>query len=383
MAGPLVPTLKQYTKKRMSTNVHGSPFEQVWLAFWRPGYNQILKPYADTEMTAEICIALDGYSSADAWATDPLSDATVQARNSARADFVDALGQASQLGSTLTSELKGTWGLVVNSVTTALLAARAVAKGDMLRATQLLGFNPPTEYVRKSKRRKLRRGGYRRKIITVERWVMPDGKRVSKDLAGRWLWYSYGVKPLCEDIHNAMDVLVTRSVPAFTFVTGKGSGRTSSSAGDFYQTHWSWHSSVRTTARVSVKNPNLWLANQLGLINPAQFFLEGIKLSFVADWFSNLSQIVQQCTDFVGLNIDKPLTTEKHTLDQRSFHPDYGVSMHVRRIQYRRSLTIPTATLRFAYERVNWQRGLNAISLLIGTLGNNHKRQKGSFNFGE
>lgn len=382
MAGPLMPVLAQYQRWRMSTNVHGAVYEQRYLTFLRSGFNQY-PPYIDTNLTVDVGIALDGYSDAGAWSVDPISDATVQARNSARADFVEQLGTASQLGSTLTSELKKTWGTVVQFVTTGLMAARAVRKGDMLTASGLLGFNPPTEYVRRSKRRKKRNGVWTKKIVTTERWVMPDGRRVLKNAAGRWLWFSYGVKPLCQDIHNAMEVLVSRSIPAFTIVNGKGSGRTSANPGGYYSTRYNWHSSVRCSAQVSVKNPNLWLANQLGLINPAQFFLEGINLSFVADWFSNLSQIVQQCTDFVGLNIDKPMTTEKHTLDVNEFHPDYGVAFHVRRIRYHRFTSIPEAQLRFAYERFNWQRGLNAISLLIGTLGQNHKRAKGSFNFGD
>jgi hypothetical protein len=244
------------------------------------------------------------------------------------------------------------------------LAANAVRRGRLPEAAKILGFHPPVKVVNKSYRRKRRKDGtYSKRTLPVEVWVMPDGKRVVKSLGNKWLWYSYGVKPLCQDIYNGMDVL-TRPTPDMR-ISVSGTAGESQNVGGFYETRYVFKSSVRIAASVRVDNPNLWLANKLGLINPVQMFIEGVRLSFVVDWFSNLSQIVNQMTDFAGLLITRPVTTSKHEVKVFERHPDYNVRMDKERIILKRELFIPEARLRFAYERFNWQRGLNAISLLV------------------
>lgn len=298
-------------------------------------------------------------------------------RNSARARFVDKLGQASQLGSTLTTELRQSWGTVVSGVTTALHAARAVRRGDLVEAAKLLGFSPPV--VRRTiVRSTQRRGRTRYRNITTDYWVMPNGRYVAKGAANKWLWYSYGVKPLAQDIYNAMDVL-TRDPPS-TIVRGNAAGSEALSALHYLA---DLKVSVRVQAHVRVGNPNLWLANQLGLLNPAQWLLEGIPFSFVVDWFSNLSQIVMQMTDFAGLVITKPNTTSKYYIFETSWVLDENnVAYYMKKFSsvFARRQEIPEAKLVFAYERFNWQRGLNAISLLVGFLKDaSHATKRSSF----
>lgn len=367
----------QYTRKRFSVNVHGQPYEQIYKAFLRDGTVQS-PPYDDTGVRTDIGEALDGFSDASSWGVGAdASDAAVQATNMARAIFVSKLGDASSFGATLTAELKSTWGTVVSSVTTALIAARQVSRGDLIAASNTLGFRPPVVRERVTTRRKRRRGGKYSKTYQIrEYWSMPDGRRVLKNLGNRWLWYSYGVKPLVQDIYNGMDVL-TREHPRGTKVSAHGGGNYHYyNPRDWYQNQYTWRSSVRIQAYVSVNNPNLWLANQLGLINPVQMFNEGIRLSFVIDWFSNLSQIINQMTDFVGLDIARPVTSSKHVVNHTAIHPDYGIAFEKRRTLFTRVLAIPNAKLRFAYERFSWQRGANAISLLLGVLGNNSLSKK-------
>lgn len=107
----------------------------------------------------------------------------------------------------------------------------------------------------------------------------------------------------------------------------------------------------------------------MGLINPVQWMNEAIPFSFVVDWFSNLSQIISQMTDFVGLDVLDPCTvcvavgTEERVPLQTTTWP-----YKKEQTQFERTLSIPTAKLVFAYERFEWRRGLNAISLLVGFL---------------
>lgn len=183
--------------------------------------------------------------------------------------------------------------------------------------------------------------------------------------------WSYGVKPLMGDIYRGMDVL-QRPMPVMR-VKGTGSGSWSLRIPDGYGniTRLAVDAKVFCSAKVQVDNPNLWLANQMGLINPVQMINEGIPFSFVADWFSNLSQVIQQWTDFVGLNVNDPCmldvsdgTDEFLALSGNPYISSKGKSCRT----IKRSLTLPTAVLHFAPERFELQRGLNAISLLVGLL---------------
>jgi hypothetical protein len=292
----------------------------------------------------------------------------------ARAKFVNHLGDSSSFGATLTAELKQTWGTVNGGIVQALAAAKAVASGKLGKAAKILGFHPPTEWVSAKTRRvnktALNRDGKRTVVKKpgYHAWRMPDGKMVAQNAAGRWLWYSYGVKPLVSDIYNGMDIL-TRDLP-FHRVTGKGYGSSARNGPrTFYKEKLSAKSSVRISAFVRVANPNLWLANQLGLINPIQWINEAIPFSFVIDWFSNLSQIIMQMTDFIGLEIARPVTTYKHVGEISLTYPEYGqLTCRSQATYFNRTLSVPSAKLRFAYERFQWQRGANAISLLVGFL---------------
>lgn len=372
MVAPITPTTRQYNLRKARLHPYwGTWSTHVYLAYLRTGYNQKFPYNVDTSLYVDIGETLSDFGTAEAWNQSPETGVAADgAANQARARFVGKLGDSSSFGATLTTELRSSWRTVSGGITSCLLAARAVNKLQFDQAAKILGFYPPTEVVMRayaSKKRK--KGRYTKRLYKRVYWKMPDGKRVAKSAGNRWLWYSYGVKPLISDIYNGMDVL-TRPTPS-TKVKGTGSHSWDSGVGgDFYQTHRIFKSSVRCSAHVRVKNSNLWLANQLGLINPVQFFIEGIKLSFVIDWFSNLSQVVMQMTDFVGLEITRPMTTSKHVLDYLQFHPDYSMRMDSRRTILRRVQTLPTAKLTFAYERFQWQRGLNAISLLLGVLKN-------------
>lgn len=296
------------------------------------------------------------------------------ATNAARLRFVGKLGESSQFGSTITAERKATWGTVVSFIVTAARAAKAVSRCRLGEAAEILGFNPPT--VRRPVRVRYKVPGKkaRTRWRSREFWVMPDSRLVAKTVGNYWLWYSYGVKPLVGDIYNGMDIL-QRPMPEAKITA---SGSASSSRTIPPQNYWSFpqryesKTSVRINAVVRVSNPNLWLANQMGLINPVQMINEGIPFSFVVDWFSNLSQVINQMTDFVGLEIAKPISTAKSSVLYTTTINVQGAKIEpvvVERGELARNTSIPQATLRFAYERFQWQRGANAISLLFQFLG--------------
>jgi hypothetical protein len=325
------------------------------------------KPYSvDTPLEVRI------YEESDAWAwtEDTFVSLVQRADNEARNRLVGQLGDVSSFGATATAEARQTSEMITSLLIRAAKAAGQVRKLDLFGAARTLGF-PYTEKV-VTKRRRKRLPGYKgRKTVIVRRLmiVLPDGRMVAKSLAGGWLWYSYGVKPLMEDIYNGMEVL-TRPIPMWQQVVGTGQARDSQKKYfDEGFPWWSIHSfsqeaSTRCKCIVTVNNPNVHLANQLGLLNPVQWINEAIPFSFVVDWFSNLSQVISQLTDFAGLTVDKPITTRRFTGTEGIQHA--SGSSFKKFFVFKRKTEIPTAKLQFAYERFSWQRGLNAISLLIG-----------------
>lgn len=341
-------------------------------------------PYISTAYQCYVEETLRGNKPCNAWSGNEFDVSTrVAATNIARGKFVDELGNSSQLGSTLTAEGRSSYNTVVGGVLTILRAAKATRRGKLVEAASLLGVSPPeVRKVLKTKRKK----GRKTKRITVTRYRLPNGKEVAKSVGNKWLWWSYGVNPLMGDLYNAVDVL-QREAP-WTRVRGSGKHMTTKKVSNaywnnatqsYYNVGYTAVSECKITiaANVRVKNSNLWLANQLGLINPIQMVNEGIMFSFVLDWFSNLSQVISQMTDFVGLEIADPVTSEKSSLTYDEFN--FGdlsdpISNSTRKsTTLMRTLTIPSAKLRLAYERFQWQRGANAISLLVQFLKTNKK----------
>jgi hypothetical protein len=275
--------------------------------------------------------------------------------NKARERFVNSLGDASSFGATITAEGRETYSMVVGGIVRMAQAARHVKRLELQKAANLLGV-PLFERTRKV------RVGKRKTVLRQEmKWPTTNYWK-SKTAANAWLFYSYGVAPLAADIHNGLDVL-TRPLPDKRFRgSAKGSAQAFIPNPPYTADSFTGQYSVQISANVRVVNPNLWLANQLGLVNPAQWINEAVPFSFVLDWVSNWSQVISQMTDFSGLEVTRPITTTvyKHTDANRLGSKSIDL--------FSRSLDIPEAKLQFAYERFGWQRGLNAISLLVGFL---------------
>lgn len=376
---------KSYTKVRsVDGYVYSSGYWYLMrvLEIVRTGFRQ-KKPYnLDTPYTFDEYRLVSGLTGANAWNWTPFGASTWQiALNKARADLVGKLGEASQFGSTTTTELRATWGTVVTILTRMALAAKQVSRLEFLAAATTLGL-PYKETVHRVRRRKSefvsRRNGYGkyrvRRNVYYEYSTMSwgTGREYAKTLASGWLMWSYGVSPLMGDVQRGMRAL-TEELPS-TRITAKGNA-TSQSRDSNPSRLMLYDSTTRVKTRVNVRveNPNLWLANQMGLINPVQWVNEGIPFSFVVDWFSNLSQIIMQMTDFAGLELIRPNTIVRGEIKETlspfvgPYPPDAYVKTWVR---LQRDQTIPVAKLLFNYERFQWQRGLNAISLILGFLPN-------------
>jgi hypothetical protein len=147
--------------------------------------------------------------------------------------------------------------------------------------------------------------------LSKENWL--PRRRNMKDASGLWLEYHFGWEPLVKDIGDAITVLGERKFP--TLVKGRGnSDRNVSNDVNDFQKHildrWTENYFVHVQATVSVTDPLLSQLNQLGFVNPLSVAWDLVPFSFVVDWFSNIGQILEAATDFVGFGVKDAFVTD-------------------------------------------------------------------------
>jgi len=142
--------------------------------------------------------------------------------------------------------------------------------------------------------------------------VIPRRVRTGKEhWASNYLELHFGWAPAVGDIYNAIDVLQNGIPPLRVKASAYDLSHTSHEATGIQNRGYDfmWKSQQRYGGEVRVTNPNLHLANSLGLTNPATWVYETIRLSFIADWFFNVSQFLSLGTDFLGLELEKTWST--------------------------------------------------------------------------
>lgn len=146
--------------------------------------------------------------------------------------------------------------------------------------------------------------------------------RWSKDrtAANMFLEVHFGWSPLVGDIYDGLEVLSSPWKDHVAVGRGQNTGLYEDKSNWPPQAMWSYgykavyKCKVRYSAHVSVSNPNLALANQLGLINPIATAWELVPYSFVVDWFVNVGQFLNSWSDLIGYSITSPTTTTLATL---------------------------------------------------------------------
>jgi len=126
---------------------------------------------------------------------------------------------------------------------------------------------------------------------------LPKGRLIavgSKLLADAWLTYSYGVRPLINDIHAILEIQPRTNYKFYLKVRSTQSNDRS----EKYLDNAGWNAVRRITEKCTVKfsvtvdipNPLQDFGDRVGALNPALIAWELIPLSFVADWFVNVGQ---------------------------------------------------------------------------------------------
>lgn len=111
----------------------------------------------------------------------------------------------------------------------------------------------------------------------------------AKAAADAWLGYTYGVKPLMNDVYGAMERLQSdKDILDIHVVRASHRTRVSGTAQlNGGQYHGLVEGSMRGKGKYTfyVENPLLFTLDQIGVINPLSLGWELIPLSFVVDWF--------------------------------------------------------------------------------------------------
>lgn len=164
----------------------------------------------------------------------------------------------------------------------------------------------------------LRRGQFK-KAARVLQTPVPSGAKWHKKLAGNFLEFEYGIKPIIQDIQESTKILLSdpgerRVSSSSSFNLGEGTSQTWSQYGGTVNTSEQITRSCsynrKSGCYVRVTNANVALANQLGLIDLALPW-KLVPFSFIVDWFINVEQVISSVTDWYGFSLTKPYSVEK------------------------------------------------------------------------
>jgi len=213
---------------------------------------------------------------------------------------------------------------------------------------------------------------YRRKW---PRKPKPASRQFAEWVSDTFLEFHFGWAPLVKDIGDGVNVLQSTFPPYTVLARGASAtttGHPCSYLGDPDGRILWWRSRVQIKAHVVITNPNLWLANQLGFVNPVSWLWEWTPFSFVADWFSNVGAFLSQCTDFVGLTLTDSFTT--HCLEHRETVDYWGYYLHGTTtvkgwycMQRATGISKPALQLK-PFRGFSLTRGVTAASLIVQQL---------------
>lgn len=266
------------------------PFDRVLQYDYRRCDLKVMVPPSSNSYDAYgLAAGFDMLNELNGWRPD------VYGRNILYDRFKEKMSSNASLGVSL-AELKQSYGMITNLVTKLVSFGRHVKAGRFGDAAHALGLLRP-----------------------------PKGVSRKKQASSNYLEFHFGWSPLIADIYDVCDVLqsplkgpwiratVSEKLGRLDLSTPtKGSNPSAYYPGyTEWETYRYWDGERRFAcgAQVAVTNPNLWLANQLGLINPLTIAWELVPFSFVADWFVNLGTVVNSMTDYYGLTLTKEWTT--------------------------------------------------------------------------
>lgn len=249
---------------------------------------------------------------------------------------------------TALAERKSTASMVLNRLTQLYRGAKALRKGRFREFCKTFGIKPKDKH-------------------KDNRWSRP------RDFSSLWLEYWFGWAPTIADVGLAIDVWQSdlsslrvrvasgnRDIDLSSHTLSNGTHNWATFKGKFF---------LQLRAKVEITNPDLWVANNLGFLNPVKTAWETTPFSWFADWFTNVGQVLGSFTDQIGCKISdvwctrfcKGVTTHMWTNETR------GAKI-LREVAYTRRyrlMSVPRPSLIFKIPGISWTRGLTLSSLLV------------------
>lgn len=262
--------------------------------------------------------------------------------------FRDSCYDTASIGTAL-AEIRESANLIRSRAIQLGSAFLALKKGNFRRFLKLMQVRP----LRKDKR---------------TRWTRP------KDASSIWLEYWMGWAPMIGDIYDAGAVLsrdfADFTVTAFASATfqhkirmqGYGLQHTADNSGK---------AGVKYQAVVRVTNPNLALAEQMGLINPAVVLWEVVPFSFIINWFIPVGDYLANYSFGAGMSLTKREQTQRTRVSGSELRIYNGVvdwSNTSKAAFFSRSVdgfTLPPQLLFDPPTKLSITRAATAIGLLV------------------
>lgn len=229
----------------------------------------------------------------------------------------------------------------------------------------------------------LRRGRFRKFLrelsIGAKRKHRNLVKSAASDASNLWLEYSFGWKPMTQDIYDACTALQKPLPGGRAYGSGKQSFRqTWSAASPGYNYVAACVGRTRQGGDFYVTNPNAYLTQQLGIRNPASIAWELVPFSFLADWAFDIGSFLGGFTDMAGITIVRPYCsrTVRYTNYVYNRYTWAGKTENTgpivqRGVVFQRTTSLVQPVPNFdvvANVGQSWRRAANAVSLLTQIL---------------
>lgn len=206
--------------------------------------------------------------------------------------------------------------------------------------------------------------------------------RRSKDYSNAWLEFHFGWEPLVKDIGACIDLLSEPIPGGVSTVKGRNVPfekrfyqLISSSIKEYQLRELKGRVRGKAGAEIYVTDPNAYLANRLGLVNPLSVVWELVPYSFVVDWFANVSQFIGQLSDLYGCTVLNPWYGWTMVVGSSRYEYHYtsgglhGQEVNQIALYSRRYLGIPSVKLGIRPpKRLSIVRAATAIALLAQKL---------------
>lgn len=199
---------------------------------------------------------------------------------------------------------------------------------------------------------------------------------ILKAIAGTLLAYRYGVLPVCSDL-AATAKLMSEDYKDAVRIRKSGTRPVGLRSGANTWRQMTYTGTQRCTVQLiaSASNPNLLLANRLGLINPQLWLWELTPWSFVVDWWLPVGTFLNNFTasvglDFTGLSITRTYKGDgtiscDYTSQQSLKFTGTWYAAHKERTT---SVMLPVPVSIPYGKGLSIQRGQNALALIVQKL---------------